>query len=33
VLAIADGGDNSLCLQASQSDSFAGYEAPLTNTT
>jgi len=25
VLAIQDGGDNSLCLQASRSDSYAGY--------
>jgi hypothetical protein len=29
VLAIENGSDNSLCLQASQSDSFAGSEAPL----
>jgi hypothetical protein len=29
VLAIENGSDNSLCLQASQSDSFAGSEASL----
>jgi len=33
VLAIGDGGDNSLCLQASGSDSYAGCEAPLCGTT
>jgi len=33
VLAIEDGSDNSLCLQASRSDSYAGYEAPLNGTT
>ena len=33
VLAIEDGSDNSLCLQASRSDSYAGYEAPLCGTT
>jgi len=29
VLAVIDGGDNSLCLQAPRSDSFPGLPAPL----
>ena len=33
MLAIIDGGDNSLCFQAPGSDSFAGLSAPLKRTT
>src|SRR5579872_836530 len=33
VLAVIDGGDNSLCLQAPRSDSFAGLPASLKTTT